>query len=445
MPLTIKYSNTSIEPKVQHFAKTVRYTWDAAYRDKVLNEEFMPYYSEISEKVSLSTVADWKRLSKYGWSLFEKNLKPSPELKEAVLEIKSRVSDRKEQVQAVLEYIQKNFRYVSLNIDYHNYEPHPSGQVFYNKYGDCKDQTILAMTMLAELGITAYPALLSTHSDLTLRENLTPMLDYFDHVILGIEFDDKINFTDILLKGNKFWETPSAWSGTNVLLLTPDGDTFHQVPIADEKTVTTYLSQKISVNEDASAAGVLSATLDRLVTTGIRELLKGMTDTDNKRWLSMFATNLVPGGTITENKVVNLDETYANIEFLIQYKQNNWAESIDDMLVFGVGAADRGSLFSAETRHNPIEFRRASSVFVENEYIIPEGYEIVTMPDDLSLETDFAYYKRHYVAEGRKIIENVLSGTRRVYLPAEQYHEVKKYYDDLVPLTKKRIAIRKKS
>jgi hypothetical protein len=445
MPLTIKNSDTSIEPEIVHSDKTIRYTWQAAYKNKIENENFMPPFTELSEQVSISTVADWKRLSKYGWSLFEKNLKSSSELKEAVQKIKSEIKDKRDQVQAVLEYIQNNFRYVSLNIDYHNYEPHSTDRVFYNKYGDCKDQTVLAIEMLSEIGVVAYPALISTYSDLSLRENLTPMLNYFDHVILGIEFENKINYTDLLIKGYKFWEIPSAWSGTNALLLKPGGDSFHQLTFADMKDMTTYIRQKTFLNDDASASGVFSLTFDRSTTSQLRVLMKSMTDSENKRWLSMFAAKIIPGSVITETKAVNLNETYMNLEIQIQFKQKNWAELINDMLVFGVGMADREPAFSALTRQNPIVFRQSTATEIENEYLIPEGYEVVTLPEDLAVESDFAYYKKSYRSEGQRILEKVLSGYKRSYLPANRYQDIEKYYDNLIPLTRKRVAIRKKA
>lgn len=444
MPLNFKYSNTLIEPQIRQSDSTIQYTWIAKYKEKVETEEYMPFREDITERVCISTISDWNTLSRYGWTLFKKNMTLSADLKDTVQKITSGSHDKKEKIQRILKYIQDNFRYVSMNIDFHNYEPHPVDQIFFNKYGDCKDQTLLAMAMLSEIGVTAYPVLASTMSDLASYGDLLPMMSYFNHVILGIDLEGKMYYTDILLREYRFDETSSALSGKNVLVLRPEDGRFVTLPIADKKVRTKYLRHNIALHSDSSASGAVTITLDRSFTEGLRKMIKGMADVDKERWLSMFATQFAPGGTISKIKILNLDQTYENLELLIEYEQKNWAELTDNMMIFGIGATQRLSAFSAPTRQHPIVFLRNMDSEIENEYIIPKDYEVASIPKNVDVKTDFSYYKRTYEVVNRKISEKISSGLIRSYLPQERYQEIRSFYDDLVALTRNRIIIKKK-
>jgi tetratricopeptide (TPR) repeat protein len=64
------------------------------------------------------------------------------------------------------------------------YEPHFANEVIQQRYGDCKDQTILAIALLKVLGVEAYPSLVIT------SRNGKPDMDlvalYFDHMVVWI-------------------------------------------------------------------------------------------------------------------------------------------------------------------------------------------------------------------------------------------------------------------
>ena len=102
----------------------------------------------------------------------------------------------------------------------------------------------------------------------------------------------------------------------------------------------------------------------------------------------------------------------------------------------------RQPIFSTKSRINPIEFRRSSGYEFVNEYEIPADFEVVNLPEDIKVETDFAYYSRTYRVDGAKVIEQVFSGYKRAFLPPERYEEVKNYFDDITAQTKKRVAIK---
>jgi len=103
--------------------------------------------------------------------------------------------DLESQVTAAIQYVQDDIRYFGIELGVNSHKPHHPNTVFDRKYGDCKDKTVMLVALLKELGVTAYPALVSTDLNSGF-EQMLPSPGVFDHVIVGIEYDDKYYFVD---------------------------------------------------------------------------------------------------------------------------------------------------------------------------------------------------------------------------------------------------------
>lgn len=75
-------------------------------------------------------------------------------------------------------------RYVFAHVGRGGYEPHDAAEVLRNGYGDCKDQSVLAVMLLRKLGIDAAPALIVTRGR-GLPDMQIPGVS-FDHMIVHI-------------------------------------------------------------------------------------------------------------------------------------------------------------------------------------------------------------------------------------------------------------------
>ncbi|GEM_PF-2313490 len=103
--------------------------------------------------------------------------------------------DLESQVTAAIQYVQDDIRYFGIELGVNSHKPHHPNTVFDRKYGDCKDKTVMLVALLNQLGVTAYPALVSTDLNSGF-EKMLPSPGVFDHVIVGIKYDDKYYFVD---------------------------------------------------------------------------------------------------------------------------------------------------------------------------------------------------------------------------------------------------------
>ena len=117
------------------------------------------------------------------------------------------------------------------------YEPHSARDVFTNKYGDCKDQATLLVTMLRQAGIKAYPVLLSVSYRGEMNRRL-PSPGQFDHCIAMAEIDGRQYWLDSTAEVCAFGDLPEADRGRDVLVIRDGKGEFVGTPTYEARRVT---------------------------------------------------------------------------------------------------------------------------------------------------------------------------------------------------------------
>ena len=241
----------------------------------------MPPDENLNQIVFLSTLENWRQLSDWASRLFHKNGEATPDIKQKV---QSLTKDRPavgDKVQAIISYLQTDFRYVAMEMDSHGYEPHPASETFANKFGDCKDLTLLAITMLNEVGVNAWPIVTSSRIDLN-SPDLLPMPFYFDHAFLYYLIDNKPYFTDVLIKGFKYNETPVFHSGKTGFVINDQGGFFTKIPLPSPPDSTTG-TQNFALREDGSAKVDLNLTFAKSASVFIQQKFRSASKEDKEK------------------------------------------------------------------------------------------------------------------------------------------------------------------
>ncbi|MCM8826483.1 MAG: DUF3857 and transglutaminase domain-containing protein [Candidatus Omnitrophica bacterium] len=353
--IQIENHNIDIKPQIKEEANKIIYSWKKDFIDKFETEENIPPSDEFIEYITVSNIKQWQQIADWYWGLINKNLKVSSIMKEKVKEIikdKDRLEDK---IEAIIKYMRDNFRYVSMSFGYHRYEPHPSDEVFNNKYGDCKDQVLVCLALLKEIGVTAYPALFCNEDSGNPKDKL-PMPTYFDHVILRIELKDKVYYTDVLAKGYRFYEIPLWLQGGYVFVINDKGGFFEQLPILDETENLTFRESKIIINEDGSALIETVSLWPKEFSIRLRENWKNMTEKQKKEILESADETYTAGGKMLERKWENLESDYGRIKSFIKYERPRWTDVSGDFMSFGMGGYARDKNFLKEKRNYPIMF-----------------------------------------------------------------------------------------
>ena len=80
----------------------------------------------------------------------------------------------------------QKIRYVSFSEGEHSHRPHKISDTLQNRYGDCKDKSVLLLELLRQLGYDAYPVLVATNQEQSGRLSL-PSNGHFDHMVVCLK------------------------------------------------------------------------------------------------------------------------------------------------------------------------------------------------------------------------------------------------------------------
>lgn len=143
--------------------------------------------------VSISEFASWQEVARWAAPLYAAP-KPSGELAKLVARLRE-AGSLEDQALAAIRFVQDDVRYLGLEIGTGTHRPSPPEIVLERRFGDCKDKTLLLVTLLRGLGIEADAALVST-TWLDELETRLPSPGAFDHVIVRFVLDGRESWVD---------------------------------------------------------------------------------------------------------------------------------------------------------------------------------------------------------------------------------------------------------
>ncbi|MFO1496380.1 MAG: DUF3857 domain-containing protein [Lysobacterales bacterium] len=103
--------------------------------------------------------------------------------------------DEQAQILAALRFVQQDVRYFAQLLGDNSHRPHSVSEILDKRLGDCKDKSLLLVSLLRGLGFDAYPALYSNESQAAVITAL-PRGTVFDHAIVMLEHEGKRYWLD---------------------------------------------------------------------------------------------------------------------------------------------------------------------------------------------------------------------------------------------------------
>lgn len=184
LPVKWKVQGIIGQPKVSEQGKTTRYRWSVGSKPAVKVEANMGNFRGNLNYVKFTSVPSWKTIDDWAWAFLSEKIDSDDSLRSLAKRITADAASREQKITAIFHYVQDNVRYIGAHVGRGGYVPHNATQVLTQSYGDCKDQTVLIVALLRQLGITAFPALISPGPDSPVMQDL-PLLQ-FSHMITYI-------------------------------------------------------------------------------------------------------------------------------------------------------------------------------------------------------------------------------------------------------------------
>jgi TPR repeat protein/transglutaminase-like putative cysteine protease len=182
-----------ISPQIDEVGNLRRLLFEGKNIDAIEQEPSIPNDYLPVRMLQFSEYNNWSEVEAWANKLFPK-VSSRVELKKLAQTFSNKPTPM-EKASAALHWVQNEVRYFSVSIGENSHRPQSPETVLKRRYGDCKDKSYLLISLLEELGIEAYPVLLSAQSPkLPLKLIASP--SWFDHVIVQIKLDGQFFYVD---------------------------------------------------------------------------------------------------------------------------------------------------------------------------------------------------------------------------------------------------------
>lgn len=218
-----------------------------------------------------ATDGTWKSVGQWYGSLFRDRVAATAEIAAKAQELTAGKTDFFEKTNVIAEFVQKQVRYVAVEVGIGGYQPHAAGDIFRNRYGDCKDKATLVSAMLSSVGIHAAPVVVDT--DRGVVDPDAPSI-VSNHVVTAIEVpkgysSPRLHSLVTAQTGRQYlifdptWEkTPfgqleHGLQGSYGILVEGDDSQLIQLPVLDPELSTVHRTASFQLGAD----GVLKGTV----------------------------------------------------------------------------------------------------------------------------------------------------------------------------------------
>jgi transglutaminase-like putative cysteine protease len=198
-PLVIRDHGKLGNPVRRETNGLIETSWKGADIAALTDEDSRPNWHLHYPRIEISEFANWDAVRAWMKPLYRVEKLDDPALRELIAEVKSEPTARARLLKA-LRFVQDDVRYTGIEIGAGAYRPTQPGDVLARRYGDCKDKTLLLVTLMREAGIEAWPALVHSTMGRAVLER-APGPGAFDHVIAKVRLDKKNYWLDATATG----------------------------------------------------------------------------------------------------------------------------------------------------------------------------------------------------------------------------------------------------
>lgn len=189
--------------------------------------DYRAYWRDHIGRISIGTFQNWNQVIDKASNAMAKaneNTEGLVPLLESLTENTLSVEDS---IANILDFVSRDIRYVSMSEYGNAMTPHTISETIENRFGDCKDKSVLLKAMLEKTGLSANLVLVSTQrtDDSKL---LIPTMNVYNHVVVCFKLDGKEYCVDPTDTQTHWRHTPS-WIQNKVILPLDHGYIPHQM------------------------------------------------------------------------------------------------------------------------------------------------------------------------------------------------------------------------
>lgn len=439
--LDVRYKVENFEPEFKE-SKGNRdvYEWSISNLHPIKKEPYSPHIAEVNPILYVAPtlfeiegysgdMSSWASFGDFQYLINKDRDALSAELKAEISKLISEADTDEEKVRILYRYLQDNTRYVSVQLGIGGWQTFDAQYVETNKYGDCKALTNFMKSMLREVGIESYAALIYAGS------NPPPISDefsqpMFNHVVLYVpeKDSDNGNWLECTSSENPAFYLGYSNENRQALLVTPDGGKLIDTPVSQAMDNYLETSASVIINEDGGAGVDVKSLFNGRQQESLRTRWAKAKKEEQEEWLHDYL-DLPSFETDVFTIVADDDQPIVDVSYSIDVKK--YGSKSGKRLFIKPNMLNRFSNVpdAVEERINPIVNKYA---FIDRDsisFMLPQGFRPESVPtEDFELDTEFGTYTLKTTIEGNKMIYIRTMELKPFHLPADRYEDMRNFY-----------------
>jgi len=169
----------------------IEYIWDIHHSERKLSDANYPAWYDPYNRVTYSNYKDWGEVVEWALPLYQYN---DEEIKPIVKELQAN-NEINSEIISVVRFVQNKIRYLGIEEGVNAYKPHSPKQVYHQRFGDCKDKSLLLIALLRSLGYESFPVMVNYSKTKGIINDL-PSKSLFNHLVVNIKYKGKDFYID---------------------------------------------------------------------------------------------------------------------------------------------------------------------------------------------------------------------------------------------------------
>jgi transglutaminase-like putative cysteine protease len=430
-PKTINKGNKTVETWERDNLKAIEYEpFDIALSERVPKLSLMPV--QLIYDTHTGSAATWKEYGKWINDLYAGRDELAEAEKINIAKLLENVQDTVRKIKLLYDYMQEHTRYVGIQLGIGGLQPIPALTVFETGYGDCKALSNYMHSLLKQIGILSYPALVSSGSYIEPIYADFPNFQQFDHVILCVPFKKDTLWLECTNQIIPFGFLGTFTDDRDVLLITKDGGKMAHTRKYDTEDNLRICHAEFSIDPEGKANCSMTTQYNGLQYYDIFELFNSNAD-EQKKWI--YKNSTLPSLQLADLNIKNYKNTIPSATINETLISNNYCSFTGNYMLLPLNRVNIQTPIkkTMKERHSDFIIQRPSVDYDTLVYKIPSDYKIESLPEGKTIKSAFGDYSNSVSVKNNNIIYSRKFIINQGRFKASEY---KKFYEFCLSVSK---------
>ena len=375
----------------------------------------------------------WEGLAREYLADIQDRLSPAEPIPALAAEASAAALESPERMRSLAEVVQGTLRHETIAFGPRARIPKAIEQTLRDRYGDCKDHSLLLFQLLRQAGYQASLALVKAFGTV---DPQVPSLDQFDHMVVHCADCPGVAFIDATDKHVALGKSPPRGLGGRLaLILDPEDPRLEEIPNADPSEFAVRIDRRASLSDEWALGVREEVVFEGHVAASMRSTLRSVDRVSWEELLKRHVLGDLKKVVVSAIEIENVDQLNAPLRLSIEYEvENAFTRTSDGVLGSLPAGWERAFLSVAQVdgRMSSFEIPEPLQISETVRLTVPSGHvaRIVGSGD-----REFASPFLEWTARGKSLpdglaIQFAASRTRGTF-PADQYQA---YFDDATQL-----------